>query len=209
MNLIVGDSHVHFAFNEVEQSSITECLKIIQCKDWTGLSHKDGVTIYSASRNIEKELILNGIDISRYSNMFWMFGTNDALINRMGGQSPKEYVFNYINSIENIRLKYGIEKSYVICPFYINLLDEISHWDPIRDKMNTHKDMNDIILNIKKNIILESYKYKNIEVLDMHEIFKIGEENFAKIYSLDGVHFNNKGRDLFWNKIKESLVYEY
>lgn len=205
MNLIVGDSHIHFAFNEVDQTSITECLKLIKSDGWTGLSHRDGLTIYSASRNIEDELLSNNIDIPAHINMVWMFGTNDALINRKEGKSPEEYIPIYIDSIERIRIKYKIKKAYVICPFYINRLDQISHWDPIRSKMNSYEQMNHIIEGIRRNILSECKKYKNIYAIDMSKLFEIKEDLFATEYCLDGVHFNAEGQKIFLDRIKKII----
>jgi len=207
MNLLLGDSHVSFAFSEMHQIStkdITERLRVIQTVDWTGLSyHRNGLTIFSASKNLDADMLSSGIDSHKYTNMFLIFGTNDAFVYRENRQPCKEYIPLYLESIEKIRIKYGIKKAYVICPFHIKNLDSVAHWDSLRHKMNSYDGMNHIIKDIKESIVLESQRYENIDYIDMSRLFEIENELFASKYSLDGVHFNSHGQKIFLNRLEE------
>ena len=209
MNLLIGDSHVHYAFSEIDKIStkdVTERLRLVETFDWTSLSYWiNGISIFSVSRNLDSDMSLSNIDLYKYTNMFLIFGTNDALIYRENRQSWEECIPYYLESIEKIRIKYGIKKAYVICPFYIKNLDNIDCWDSLRYKLNSYDDMNHIIKDIKENIILESQQYENINCIDMSNLFQTEEELFATEYSLDGVHFNNQGQKIFFNKIYEGI----
>lgn len=205
MNLIVGDSHPHFAFDINDQTVITEDLRIIHAQDWVGISHYSGLTIYSATKNIEKELLENDINISGCENVVYIFGSNDALVKRENAKHPSEYVGEYIQSIENIRAKYSLKKAYVIIPFHIRDLEHLEYWDHIRQGIRNFQDSNKLIIDIRDAIIKEAKDYKDVHVIDMTNLFYEDNDHFHEKYSRDGMHFNEAGKKKFFEKLKEEM----
>lgn len=205
MNLIVGDSHVHFAFDFECQTIATDCIRLIKTDDWLGLSHRDGLTIWSATKNMESELLEHNVDIGSCENVVYIFGSNDALVKRENGKKPKEFMGAYIKSIDDLRVKYGMKNAYVIAPHHIRDLSNLEYWDPVREQLNDFETSNNMIKDIAKAIKTETKKYKHVHMVDITNLFNEDGDPFNEKYSLDGMHFNEIGKLLFFSKLEQAM----
>lgn len=205
MNLIIGDSHIHFAFDNSYQSAPDSSMRIIRNEEWIGISYRDGLTIWSAIKDMENKIEKYKINTSSCENIVCMFGSNDAFIKRENGLHPSQYINDYLESIENIRVKYNFKNAYVIAPHHVRDLSNVRYWDSIKGKLNTFEKSNKMIEDIRDYIISESKKYKYVHGIDMLNLFDENGDQFNEKYSLDGMHFNILGRTKFFDKINESL----
>ena len=216
LNLMVGESHVSFAFDPSLQFDVHGGSKVITDAEggWKGFCYYGGATIFSVPDKLVNDLEYAGISLGNYrgKDIVFNFGTNDSLFFKRDRAMPDDYVYKYIEFIEGVRSKYGFRNAYVTTPWYIRHdVYEYKHmnqfWaDAEREGRFSEPLVRDqVIAKIDEAIIKETSNYQNIHAVSMLNLFNEDGELFNKKYTLDGVHFNETGRKLFFDVITREM----
>ena len=200
---MVGESHVAFAFDPSLQTDGHNQTKYIDdhSKGWKGFCYYDGLTMFTLPNRLENDLQKTSIKISDYKNIVFVFGTNDAIVRRDNPQPPEAYVPRYIEYIESVRTRYDLANAYVTTPFYVQ---PSRSWTD-QERYYGHETRTDLIVRINSAIVTEASKYANVHAVSLTDIFSEGGELFHDKYSHDGVHFNELGRNRFFDVITQAI----
>ena len=207
MNLMVGESHVHYAFDTSLQTDGPGQTKRIldPHRGWTAFSYHNGLTMFSVPNRLEGDLqhLSINIKISDFAgkDIVFVFGTNDAILKRIGGQAIEEYTPRYIDYIEDVRDRYGLRKAYVTTPWYVQ---PTKTW-PEPELYQNVADRDELIIRVNAAIIKEAERHSNVHVISLIDIFNEEGEKFNDKYSFDGIHFNKLGRQKFFDALADAM----
>lgn len=191
MNFIIGESHIAHMFDRSDQTIISADLHMIANSSWRGYCWTYGKTFKGAIKTFAS--LFRRQDMSKYENCFFLLGTNDILIKTIDLENPiKDYVA-FVNSMSEM---YGFKRTFILTPFYFNQKCDLIETFSANLQVGI----------IKKLLVNEGLNYPNIHILDITDIFSKDDQLFHDDYSKeDGIHFNDIGKDMFFNRINEAI----
>ena len=209
MNLMIGESHIHYAFDTSLHTTVNRNKKVCRIitdpeGGWKGFSYYNGLMMFSLEGRLENDLKKAGIYIQGYKDkkVVFIFGTSTSIAHKEGRLSPQEYVCRYVDYIEGLCQRYGIRKVYITTPWYVG---DDSHSHPGYSARTDKTNVNIIIKQIHDEVTKAADRHPDIAVIPMIDLFNEDGELFNKRYSLDGVHFNELGRQKFFDLITQAI----
>lgn len=217
MNLLIGESHVSFAVGHDPQTPRTmfpeEKIFFYEGYQhgqqiWQGYSYHRGLKTFEASNQVDKDLSAAGISLSNYDNVVLILGTNETAFHVRNSRPYAEYLHNYVDYVEQLRLRNNLQRIFIATPFYahhnVRGYGRWSgpDWEPLF-KSTDERDAS--VREFTDAVIHEAQRYDNVHIIKLLDIFNEDGELFNSRYSLDGMHFNELGRQKFFEVISSAM----
>lgn len=199
----IGDSHASYLIRpEVAPTGSAYAYVVNEIDE--AVSFYMSSTMWSFPKSIDYYLSVVINDFSRFASVGFIFGTNDVM-KKVSQEDPLSVsVDRYLDKVSELLEKLHLPRPIVLSPTPSTNPHIEPKWRDYSDRYHAFEYIKERFKKVDA-LLSQGCRSRGLDFLSMYDLLEL-EGALDPKYSLDGIHFNSLGKDLYLDRL---VAYTY